>query len=1026
MFNGSDVLAIIFFLTSVLYVFLGLFVLYFNPKTFWNHLFVVLLLLATIWSMGAAFSIHSGSAESSLMWHQVSKLAGSLFFIVFLDLTLQHINSSRKIKINRFVLYLPGMIAFLYIIFQSPEINFALSQWGFIDTNQVVLLNAGIKFYSMVYFFAGIALLWGYVFRQQNPVTKKKSAIVVLSLILFFLMNVTIQATLRLKYGVSMTQLTPVLFFFPLLIICLLLGKLNPLNSRQRNLQEIIVGGLSRKAIANLISLAFFIGGILNIFIFYFLYKINSYQTLLIRSLLFMVAAFSIQVVNKLKIEEQYKDVLTSLITGILMPLITISFARYGAVSVWAFSFILLLPLLIFREKLLLIIISVSTMLTQLIVWFLAPDVIVNINAGDYLARIMIYILFISMAVLLNKLFVNRIDESRNKIRMQELVAQVSTDCIGASSNNFNERITTLLHKVGEYFLVDHAYICVFDEKNKTYSVISEYINKNINIKITKEQIQSVPINDKHWRMEKILNNEVFVSSDLSLLPDFVNQEINEGELSDIKSQIIIPISAKDQVIGFWGMNTRNRLFNWTNDHIYFSKLLANILGDTLTRVSSEKEINQMAYYDQVTGLPNRTLFEDYLYFEMIRLEMLDSGLAVFFLDLDSFKTVNDTVGHTIGDELLKSVGKKLTSVLSKNDVVSRFSGDEFVMMVKGISNEADATPIARKLMQVFYEPFVLKGQSFYVTACTGIAIYPGDGKEPGTLIMNADIARFKAKELGRNQYYLCSDLIKNEAMKKNQITNLLYRSLEREELFLQYQPQVSLKNECIVGVEALLRWDNLEMGRISPEVLIPLAERTGLINPIGDWILKTACQQAKDWQNKGLPEIIMAVNISASQFKNPNFVESVKAVLLETKLDPKTLELEITESTAIQEFNDIVSKLRELEEFGLSISIDDFGSEYSSLGRLKNLPITRLKMDKQFIDDVGYNKKDQEIAKAIINLGKSLDLKIIAEGVEDENQKIFLEDTLCDEIQGYYYYRPLDPQILEKILGGEKDPESW
>jgi EAL domain-containing protein (putative c-di-GMP-specific phosphodiesterase class I) len=328
--------------------------------------------------------------------------------------------------------------------------------------------------------------------------------------------------------------------------------------------------------------------------------------------------------------------------------------------------------------------------------------------------------------------------------------------------------------------------------------------------------------------------------------------------------------------------------------------------------------------------------------------------------------------------------------------------------------------------MQVFYEPFVLKGQSFYVTACTGIAIYPGDGKEPGTLIMNADIARFKAKELGRNQYYLCSDLIKNEAMKKNQITNLLYRSLEREELFLQYQPQVSLKNECIVGVEALLRWDNLEMGRISPEVLIPLAERTGLINPIGDWILKTACQQAKDWQNKGLPEIIMAVNISASQFKNPNFVESVKAVLLETKLDPKTLELEITESTAIQEFNDIVSKLRELEEFGLSISIDDFGSEYSSLGRLKNLPITRLKMDKQFIDDVGYNKKDQEIAKAIINLGKSLDLKIIAEGVEDENQKIFLEDTLCDEIQGYYYYRPLDPQILEKILGGEKDPESW
>ncbi|WKY45866.1 EAL domain-containing protein [Eubacteriaceae bacterium ES2] len=1026
MFNGSDVLAIIFFLTSVLYIFLGMFVLYFNPKTFWNHLFVLLLFLATVWSMGAAFSIDSISAESSLMWHQVSKFAGSLFFIVLLDLTLQIIYNSRKIKINRFILYLPGMISFLYIVFQSPEINFTPSQWGFIDTNQVVFLNAGIKIYSMLYFLVVIALLWRHMLRQRDPAIKRKTAIVVVSMLIFLLVNLIIQVTLRLQFKVSMTQITPVLFFFPLVIISLLLGKLNPVKSNRKNLQEIIVGGLSRKSIANLISLSFFIGGIVNIFIFYFLYQQTSNDTIVIRTLLFMVAALLIQMVNRLKIEVQYKDVLISSIAGIVIPLIAISFSQYGAVSVWAFSFVLLLPLLIFREKLLLIIISVSTLFTQLIVWFLAPEVVVNINAGDYIARIMICMLFIIMAFLLNKLFVDRIDESKNKIRLQELIAQASTDCIGANSNNLNERISTLLCRIGEYFLIDHAYICTFEYKNNTYSTISEYFNESLDVKITKEQMQNIRIDHKHWRMEKILNNEVFVSSDLSLLPDFVNQELNDVELSDIKSQIIIPISAQEQVIGFWGMNTRNRTFDWTNDHIYFSKLLANILGDTLTRINSEKEINRMAYYDQVTGLPNRTLFEDYLYFDMIKLEMINSGLAVFFLDLDSFKTVNDTVGHTIGDELLKSVGEKLTSVLSKDDVVSRFSGDEFVMMVKGISDEADAIPVAKKLMQVFYEPFVLKGQSFYVTACTGIAIYPRDGKEPGTLIMNADIARFRAKELGRNQYYLCSNSIKNEAMKKNQIINLLYRSLEREELFLQYQPQVSLKDECIVGAEALLRWDNLEMGRISPEVLIPLAERTGLINPIGEWILKTACQQAKEWQNKGLPAIMMAVNISASQFKNPNFVEDVKTILIATQLDPKYLELEITESTAIQEFNDIVLKLKELEEIGVSISIDDFGSEYSSLGRLKNLPITRLKMDKQFIDEVGFSKKDQEIAKAIINLGKSLNLKIIAEGVEDESQKIFLEDTQCDEIQGFYYFRPLDAKILERILSGEKDPESW
>ncbi|WKY48899.1 EAL domain-containing protein [Eubacteriaceae bacterium ES3] len=1029
MLNSPDFLAVIFFIIAVFYIFIGLYVFYMQPKLKINDIFLTLLTLGAIWLMGDAISINADTDVIYTGWRLVSKIAGSFYFIVFFHLILTITSDGKKLKwpVMLFLLYLPGILSAFILLFKNFDAgtNFIQIKWGNFDLIRSYSIENCIRIYSAFYFITGSILLSRWVVKLSDKLIRRSAFIAVIALIIAVFADIYIQIMFITKFGVSFTQITPILFVLPLFIINILLYRISPYSDSRKNIQEIIIGGLSRRAISYLVSASFFIGGLLNIFVFYFLYHQDNIVLIAGRSILLIFSAFLILLINYLHIEAQHKDLFTSLITGILIPLIMISFSMYGAVSVWAFSFILLLPLLIFRQKILMVIISVSTLLTQIIIWFLVPEVDVNINAGDYITRILIFSMFVVMSFLLNRLFINRIEESKKKISLQEFIAHVSTECIGINSNNFSDRVNGLLSEIAEYFNVDHSYISTFND-DKTYSTIAEYFGKNIIAHITKEEMQKIPIDEKHWRMEKILNNEVFVSSDLSKLPEFVNYELEKHGLTDIYSQIIIPISVQEKVLGFWGMNTRLRTYEWSDDHLYFAKLLANILGDTLKRINSENEINRIAYYDQVTGLPNRTLFEDYLYFDMIKQEMTNTGLAVFFLDLDSFKTINDTVGHTIGDELLNSVGEKIKLILSKNDVVSRFSGDEFVMMVKGIFDEQDAIPIARKLMQIFYEPFILKGQSFYVTACTGIAIYPRDGKEAGTLIMNADVARFKAKEVGRNQYFICSDSIKNDAMKKNQIINLLYRSQEREELFLQYQPQVSLEDERIIGVEALLRWDNPEMGRIAPDVLIPLAERTGLINPIGDWILRTACQQAVEWQKKGLPEIIMGVNISASQFKNPNFVEDVMTVLQETGLAPEYLEIEITESIAIQEFKDIVTKLKELGDQGVSIAIDDFGSEYSSLGRLKNLPISRLKMDKQFVDGIGTNLKDQAIAKAIINLGKSLDLRIVAEGVEDENQKDFLKNTQCDDIQGYYYYRPLDSKVLEQILRGEKDPESW
>lgn len=747
----------------------------------------------------------------------------------------------------------------------------------------------------------------------------------------------------------------------------------------------------------------------------YLMSKESSLAEVLVLSGILIGFGIMIQVVQRLDLTDRRKDFFSVCLLALLIPIITLEFTEYGGVTVWAFPFILIIAFLVFKEKILLGIMALSIIITQIVIWLIMPIAYVKVSGVDYAIRIGLFCIAIWLCYYLNKLFLTRLNETAEKMKLQELITQISSDCVGINQQNFEENIDYLLKTSCDFFSVDRSYICLFDMNGETYSCLQDYCRPGI--ESGKNRIQNIAIDSGHWRMEKILGNELFVASDIKKLPEFINTELFSLEINLLRSQIIAPITSKEKVIGFWGFDTETRNIKWQDNHLNFIKIIANILGDTLTRINAEKELSFMAHYDEVTQLPNRNLFTNYLYFNIVKQEFSENILGVIFLDLDSFKTVNDTVGHGVGDELLYLVGEKIKNALSKNDVVSRFSGDEFLIMINNIEDEDQMISVAEKLMNLFYEPFVLKGQEFFMTASAGIALYPIDGKDPEELMMNADIAKFKAKEKGRNQYLLCSSDIKDEVIRQNQLTNSLYRALEKDELFISYQPQVCLKTGKITGVESLLRWLHPQLGLISPVVIIPLAEQTSLINPIGEWVLETACRQNKSWQDMGMEPIMMAVNISASQFKNPHFISQVEDILKKTGLEPQFLEVEITESTAILEFGEIINKLEGLKKIGVSIAIDDFGTEYSSLGRLKMLPLDRLKMDKQFVDGIGNNYKDQAISNAIIQLGKSLGLSVVAEGVENEEQIAFLKTSQCDLIQGYYYYKPLTAAAIEEIL---------
>ncbi len=439
-------------------------------------------------------------------------------------------------------------------------------------------------------------------------------------------------------------------------------------------------------------------------------------------------------------------------------------------------------------------------------------------------------------------------------------------------------------------------------------------------------------------------------------------------------------------------------------------------------RRRAEESANYLAYHDSLTGLPNRALLMDRLALALAQARRSGQMLAVMFLDLDRFKVVNDTLGHAEGDGLVRSVGARLAALLREGDTVARVGGDEFTLLVSGIPGAEGAAEVAERVLADLRRPQVLRGQEFLITVSIGIALYPDDGEDAETLLRNADIAMYRAKEQGRDSYQLFTPAMNARIMERLAWERGLRRALELGEFVVHYQPMANMDTGRIVGVEALVRWQHPERGLIPPGDFIPLAEETGFIVPLGEWVLRTACAQNKAWQQAGLPPVRVAVNLSARQF-HLGLVDCVSRVLAETGLEARFLDLEITEGTAMRDPEVTVEVLHQFGEMGIRVSIDDFGSGYSSLSSLKNFPLQSLKIDRGFVRDLASDSNDAAITSAIIAMAHSLKLDVTAEGVETEEQMAFLRQRHCDDFQGFLLARPMPAAALAKMLAREAAP---
>ncbi|PLY03115.1 MAG: hypothetical protein C0623_02670 [Desulfuromonas sp.] len=434
----------------------------------------------------------------------------------------------------------------------------------------------------------------------------------------------------------------------------------------------------------------------------------------------------------------------------------------------------------------------------------------------------------------------------------------------------------------------------------------------------------------------------------------------------------------------------------------------------------AEKEIEKLAYFDSLTNLPNRLLLSDRLHYALDWARREKESLAVMFLDLDHFKVINDSLGHSAGDELLIAVSERLTNCMRKTDTVARLGGDEFVVLLPNIKRISDVSNLARKILQSLTSPFKIKDREIFTSTSIGICLYPDDGADTETLIRNADLAMYQAKEHGRNAYQFFSEEMNQKLLWRLETESALRKAIQKEEFTLRFQEQIELESGQVFGAEALLRWQHPEKGLLAPDDFLDIAEETGLIVPIGEWVIRSACQQNREWINLGLPPIAISVNVSHRQLIQLNLPDIVREALAAAHLEPEYLQIEVTEGAVRGNFEQVQRVLNDLAAIGVKIAIDSFGSGFSSLAQLQYLPLRRLNIDHSFVRDITNDPKDTAIIRSIIATAHNLGLKVVAEGVETERQRSFLQFQGCDFIQGFHFNRPVPAEEMTDYLSQE------
>lgn len=972
----------------------------------------------TIWTFGLALTAGASAQIVSIYGHRLMVFGWGLSACLFLQFLLVLTGMTRLQKKWWFSLlvYLPSSL----VVFAFSILPF----WGY-NTETMVHTSLGWAytpsssvwswtFYTQILLLMALSLtlLLRWARRSDSAIVRKQSMPLIIALPIAGICGFAADTVPGLA-GIHIPQFSAVFMLIPVIMISIAVRKYRFLQPEQENPNEIILNKTGRSRIYLFLS-AFSLLCSLLILLRYTLCESDRLPSTLLLSFLLMMTAACFIAISLLKLDNSSKELIAAFCLSFIIPITTLWSVRTANPTTWAFVFILMIASLLFNRTILLASVLTSDCLTLLFAWAYQPVTAVKISSDSYISRLFILGIAAILSLYVQCVYTRRLKENLNHTLKQSILSKVSHTFISATENNIDKKLYTVLEQCGRYIRCDRACLILLEDSAEIRSS-REWLAPGISSAL--RELENSFRNIDPMIKRRLKSGKTYILRDTLLLPAKIGTAKKKLLEQGVRSLVAVPVKNGENLIGLLGFNAARPFRRWNLDTVDFLEVIAGIVADAILKVDAEKKINFIAYHDQLTGLPNRLLLNDRLEQAIAVSSRTEKMLAVVFIDLDSFKAINDTMGHDLGDQLLMQVSEMLSHSVRGYDTVSRFGGDEFILLLNQIPGTVDLLCVMDKLMDTLQRPILLNGQETFITASAGVALYPQDGPDAETLIKNADTAMYHAKGEGKNRYALCSKGMKNQILERMKLSNLLYRAQEKNQLMLYYQPQVDIERHAIVGSEALIRWNLPGHGMLMPATFIPVAEQTGLIQPIGAWVLETACRQNRHWQEIGFPEMRIGVNLSIHQLKNPKFAQQVRDILERTGLPPKDLELEITESISNGNIENIIDILNSLKALGVSISIDDFGTEYSSLSRLKLLPIDRIKMDMQFVQGIEKSEKDQAITKVIISLAKSLDLRVTAEGVETKPQLDFLSQRMCDEVQGFYYYHPMPADEMEAVL---------
>ncbi len=811
--------------------------------------------------------------------------------------------------------------------------------------------------------------------------------------------------------------LIPTIMIFPLLKKTVRIERKNiihPFLGTEKDLDG------DRVRLFNTVTVIFMLGSALSFLIGYFGMNRNLGNELLLAAFLLLMGMV-VKCIPLITKNQTAQNSIFLIISISCLLYFIIKHAGTGGLTVWAIYILVLLFTVVLGSSHAYVITAISVVV-QIVFWIILPEVSVTIDINEYVARIFIIVLsFVAVQYLINE-FTAKIRGYQRFAREQEVLEKISSSFISVNSKNVREKINEMFEMAVEILEFNHAYITGFGQDYKDATIVNMYMKD-----VDRESFPYYPgmrFSTAELPMFKFLieQNEPIVCEDtanISFDKDGLHRDyfMSRG----VKSFLAIPITIDNKTGGIFFIEYRDRIDGrLAESRLNFLKIIANILGDARNKALYEERLYHSAYFDEATKLANRNMLKIRLE-QIIRNRIELEKIAVLNIEIENLRMINDTFGHEVGEQVMIESAAILEKQLEGCYDISRAGEGDFVVVLSEVKCHEQIMECAEKLLASFSHPILTETgvEALYVVVHIGISVYPDDGRDADTLLKNADLAGYEARN-NNEKIVFYTKRLENYIIENTLLTNRLFKALKNEEFFLEFQPQINCSTGKTAGVEALLRWTSDGNKRIPPERFIPILEQTGLIYDIGLWVLEQALQQHNKLIARGFPPLRISVNLSVVQFQGENIIRDFRKIIEESGVNPKYIDLEITESWISNHSDDIIGKLRKLKELGVNIAIDDFGKGYSSLHRLKFVPFDRIKIDKDIIQNLDFEGKKASIAEIIVLLARAFNAVITAEGVETKEQADFLKSVACDEIQGYYFSRPLSTKALEEFLKKE------